>query len=229
MDTITKPPSVDTKPPSVDSAPRVSSVHGPRPLSHEPGWIRNLAGACQDHGIRPHVLAYAGLVSATVAAFVLPIGGNVRSGVGTAALVIAALCIPLRMVFETVADRMHGPVPAKRPELLGGVPELLADALVAIAAGYAVASMSIGPILGWTAAFLGVMLAHVRTLSSTRRVLPSWSIFATPIFRMAAIAATCLIAAIVPHGWRQIGFLVTLTGISGVCVASIWVRIAPRF
>src|SRR5262245_31488225 len=96
METSVKTPSVETSSRDASSSRQVSSVHGPHPLSHEPRWIRTLAGLAEDHGVHPQTLVYAALIAAGVTAFLVPIGGMVRSGVGTSALVLATLCIPFK-------------------------------------------------------------------------------------------------------------------------------------
>jgi hypothetical protein len=228
MESLTKPPAA--APPVETSARRVtSSIHPPHALSLEPRWIRGLAGAFEARGIPPATLVLSAFVAGGLAAFLLPIGGLVESGVGTTALAVVAVCIPLRLICNLVADRMHGPPPAKRPEVFSGVPDLATDALIAIGAGYAASTMAIGPILGWSAALLGVLLAHVRTLTGPRRVVPVWAELTSPTYRMAALAAICVVAAIMPYGWRQIGLLLVLTAMTFGCAGSIWVRIASKY
>jgi hypothetical protein len=212
--------------PTVESSARASSsVRTAVPITPEPRWIRGLAATLSTRDIHPQTLVFVAHCAAIFAALLLPIGGLVESGLGTMALAISAICIPLRTICELVADRMYGPAPARRPELYAGVPELLADALLVVAAGYAASTMAIGPMLGFSAAVLGLLLAHVRTLSGTRRVVPTWTELASPTARMAALAATCIIAAIVPYGWRQVPFLLILTGLGSICSAAIWIRV----
>jgi hypothetical protein len=214
---------------SVDTTTRPSSVRSSAPLaSHEPRWIRGLAATLEARGTPPEFLVYASLVAGLFAAFFLPVGTLVESGVGTAALVLAAIAIQLRVVFDLVADRMFGPAPTKHPPFIASVPDLALDAAMVVAAGYAASGVAAGPILGWTAALLGLMLAHVRTLNIARRVLPAWAGLARPMIRMVALTATCVVAAILPYGWRQVAFLLALTGMGAACGAAIWARIAPR-
>jgi hypothetical protein len=123
---------------------------------------------------------------------------------------------------------MYGPAPAKHPSFYSGIPDLLIDVLMVVAAGYAASGTAAGPVLGWTAALLGLLLAYVRTLTTARRILPPWAHLGSPMHRMWVLTGACLVAAIMPYGWSQIAFMLGLTAIGAACAAAIWARIASR-
>jgi phosphatidylglycerophosphate synthase len=83
-------------------------------------------------------------------------------------------------------------------ELYNEVPDRIADPLILIGAGFAVAG---SPTLGYLAALLAVFTAYVRVLGSA---VGARALFIGPMAkpqRMATITAACVYSACVPAGW----------------------------
>ncbi len=92
-------------------------------------------------------------------------------------LIIAAVCIPLRLLLNmldgmlAVEKGMHTPT----GDLFNEVPDRLADLFLLAAAGYATLGIWVGAIdwgvaLGWAAAAAAVLTAYVRTLGAANGV-----------------------------------------------------------
>ena len=100
------------------------------------------------------------------------------------------------------------------------LPDRIADPLILIGAGAAIASCPWGRDLGWLAALLAVLTAYLRLLGGACGLPQS---FAGPMAkpqRMAVMTGACLIAAAVHHrGWDG-GVLATALGI--VILGALW-------
>ena len=161
-----------------------------------PGWIHSVAETFHSFGISGPGLSLAGLAMAGFAAMLLPVGVLVASGVGKASLLLAAGCLQLRFVCRA---RRRAQRRSEAPAFYGGVPDLVADAVVVAAAGCAVFGTVAGPVLGCLCAFLGLLVAHVR-LKDGGAMAPAWTDFASAKHRMVALTVTCVVAAILPYG-----------------------------
>jgi phosphatidylglycerophosphate synthase len=111
--------------------------------------------------------------------------------VAAAAIQLRLLCNLLDglMAVESGLKSVHG-------DLFNEIPDRIADSLILIAAGYAIASPSVGPALGWTAALFAVGTAYVRVLAGS---LGAPQRFLGPMakqHRMFAVTFACLVATI---------------------------------
>lgn len=175
-------------------------------------WARRAADLLAGAGLTPNAISVGSVVAASVGAVCLAGSGWV-DGAGTRAvlLVVAAVCIPLRLLMNmldgmlAVEKGMHGPT----GDLYNEVPDRLADALLLAGAGYAVAGVwtvapgggpvvDLGVVLGWVAALAAVMTAYVRSLGAANGV---GNVFTGPLakpHRMWVLAAGCLLSLAEP-------------------------------
>jgi phosphatidylglycerophosphate synthase len=217
-----------TLPPPPTSTPPVAPPPARRPLkTRDSRWAQALAGALVKRGVTPNVISIASVAFAALAAAFLPVGTLVASGVGTAALILAAICIQLRLVCNLVDGlvAVEGGLGTKSGEVFNDLPDRVADAVILVAAGYAAAFTPVGPVLGWTAALLAVMTAYVRVLGGALRLPQDFGGPMAKPHRMAVLTGACVAAAILPAGWRGGVILLALAVIVIGCLATLWFRV----
>ena len=181
-----------------------------RPIAtRETGWARALAAAVARTGLTANAISVLGAVFAVVAcgAFLLSVGTAWRGW-----LVVAALGIQLRLLCNMLDGMVaveHGratPVGA----LYNDVPDRVADTVILVGAGYALAVGGWNPVLGWACAVMALFTAFVRVLGGA---------LGTPQFffgpqsksqRMAVLTGGALLAAVMPAVVRA-GQVITLT------------------
>jgi len=189
-----------------------------RPIkTRDTGWARALAARLAAKGLSANAISVLGAVFALAAgaAFVFSDGPAWRAW-----LVVAAAGIQLRLLcnmFDGMVAVEHGqatPVGA----LYNDVPDRIADTVILVGAGYAVASGPWNPTLGWACAVMAMLTAFVRVLGGA---------LGTPQFffgpqsksqRMAVLTVAALAGASMPRpGWA--GALLT-TALAVVLVGS---------
>jgi phosphatidylglycerophosphate synthase len=181
-----------------------------RPIAtRETGWARALAAAVARTGLTANAISVLGAVFAVVAcgAFLLSSGTGWRGW-----MIVAALGIQLRLLCNMLDGMVaveHGratPVGA----LYNDVPDRVADTVILVGAGYALAAGGWNPVLGWACAVMALFTAFVRVLGGA---------LGTPQFffgpqsksqRMAVLTGGALLAATMPSVVRA-GQVVTLT------------------
>jgi phosphatidylglycerophosphate synthase len=181
-----------------------------RPIAtRETGWARALAAAVARTGLTANAISVLGAVFAVVAcgAFLLSSGTGWRGW-----MIVAALGIQLRLLCNMLDGMVaveHGratPVGA----LYNDVPDRVADTVILVGAGYALAVGGWTPVLGWACAVMALFTAFVRVLGGA---------LGTPQFffgpqsksqRMAVLTGGALLAATMPSVVRA-GQVITLT------------------
>lgn len=119
-------------------------------------------------------------------------GGNWRL------LVAAATLIQLRLLCNMLDGLLavEGGFKSKLGDLYNEIPDRIADVAILVGAGYAVATMRYGVVLGWSAAILAVLTAYLRVLAGS---LGAQQLFIGPMakqHRMFVITLGCLLGAI---------------------------------
>jgi len=180
-----------------------------RPIAtRETGWARALAAAIARTGLTANAISVLG------AAFAVVAGSAFLSSSGTgwrAWLFVAAFGIQLRLLCNMLDGMVaveHGratPVGA----LYNDVPDRIADTVILVGAGYALAAGGWNPTLGWACAVMALFTAFVRVLGGA---------LGTPQFffgpqsksqRMAVLTGGALLAAAMPSAARA-GQVITL-------------------
>lgn len=188
-----------------------------RPIAtRNTGWAQALAARVARTGLAANAISVLGAVFALVAggAFALSDGPAWRPW-----LVVAAVGIQLRLLCNMLDGMVaveHGRATAVGA-LYNDVPDRVADTMILVGAGYAVAVGPWGPTLGWACAVMAMFTAFVRVLGGA---------LGTPQFffgpqsksqRMAVLTGAALLGAVMPHaGWagRLVGLalVVVLVG-----------------
>jgi phosphatidylglycerophosphate synthase len=147
--------------------------------------------------VRPNHVSLAGVVFAFLASAALVALPHVASGWQGVLLVAAAAAIQLRLLCNlldgllAVEGGLHSPT----GELYNDVPDRIADVVVIVSAGYAVA-WDWGDALGWAAAAAALLTAYVRVLGGA---LGTPQHFVGPMakpHRMAVLTAACLLSLV---------------------------------
>lgn len=133
------------------------------------GWARALARQLAASGVRPNAVSVAGLGFALASGVAFLLSAEFV-GEGRAALLLAAAaCIQLRLVCNLLDGMLAVEEGFKSGtgEIFNDLPDRVADVLILVGAGYAARQLAYGPTLGWAAAVVAVLTAHVRVLGGS--------------------------------------------------------------
>ncbi len=181
-----------------------------RPIkSRASGWAQASARILAKAGASPNMISGASVAFAALGGSLMALAGMSGPVPRGVELIAAAACIQARLICNLL-DGMVA-VEFKRGSTSGAIwnelPDRVSDALFLAGAG-ACAFVSLHPLtgltLGWVAAVLAVTTAYVRELG---RGLGFAADFSGPMAkpqRMAALTATCVIAAFEPL-WKGQG------------------------
>lgn len=196
-----------------------------RPLkTRGASWAQGLASALARAGLSPDAIS-AGSVLFAILGCVLFIKAGSAAGLTRGGLLIGAgVCVQLRLVCNLLDGMVaveHGKGGPSGP-IWNELPDRIADALFLVGAGYCASAsgLALGVPLGWAAAVLAVLTAYVRELG---RGLGFPADFSGPMakpHRMAALTATCAVAAFEPlWGWQGQALVV---GLAIIVLGTIW-------
>jgi phosphatidylglycerophosphate synthase len=128
-------------------------------------------------------------------------------------VVVFILCRALCNIFDGMVA-IEGKKSTKSGELFNDMPDRIADALIIVAAGYAV----LMPDLGWCAALLAVMTAYVRTLA---RGLGAPSDFRGPMAKVARMVLICVATLLTAFAGNGVFMICALALIAGGCILTV--------
>jgi len=168
-------------------------------------WPRALAARLADANVSPDAISCAGVACAVLGGSLLMLAGGLTPGGRAVALILAALCIQLRLVCNLLDGLVaveHGKGSPAGP-IWNELPDRIADVLFLVGAGYfaRTAGLHGAEAVGWLAAVLAVTTAYVRELG---RGLGQPADFSGPMAkpqRMAALTIACLVSIVEPL-WR---------------------------
>jgi len=170
---------------------------GRRPIAaRESPWAVQTAKWLAEAGVAPNQISVASVVVAALGAASLIVSGQQDGGVRYGLLLVAAACIPLRLLCNMLDGMVaveHGKQ-SKSGEVYNELPDRIADSLLLVGAGYAASDLVWAVIAGWTAALFAVITAYVRTLGAS---ISSGQDFSGPLAkqqRMALLAAACALS-----------------------------------
>lgn len=142
-------------------------------------WAAKLADAMYAAKLTPNRVSMGSVLFAALGATAFLCSAVVTGdGVRATWLIIAALCIPLRLLLNmldgmlAVEKGLHTPT----GDLFNEVPDRIADLLLLAAAGYATvgvwtaAGVDFGVALGWAAGAAAILTAYVRALGAANGV-----------------------------------------------------------
>jgi phosphatidylglycerophosphate synthase len=174
-----------------------------RPLKvRAAAWPRALAARLAAANVSPDTISAASVAFAALGGALLMLSGLLEPVGRAAALIVAALCIQLRLVCNLLDGLVaveHGKGGPAGP-IWNELPDRVADVLFLVGAGYGARTMGLhgAEVAGWIAAVLAVTTAYVRELG---RGLGQPADFSGPMAkpqRMAALTAACVISAFEP-------------------------------
>jgi phosphatidylglycerophosphate synthase len=169
-----------------------------RPIAtRETGWAKALAARLSRTGLSANAISVLSMVFAMAAGAALLMSD---SPAWRAWLVLAALGIQLRLLCNMLDGMVAVEHGRATPEgaLYNDVPDRIADIVILVAAGHAVAAGAWDPMLGWAAAVLATFTAYVRVLGAA---LGTPQFFIGPQSksqRMAVLTGAALIGATMP-------------------------------
>jgi phosphatidylglycerophosphate synthase len=142
-------------------------------------WAAKLADAMVAAKLTPNRVSVGSVVFAIIGGLGFLCSALVATdGARAAWLIVAAVCIPLRLLLNmldgmlAVEKGLHTP----SGDLFNEVPDRLADLVLLATAGYATlgiwttGSVDWGVVLGWSAAAFAILTAYVRTLGAANGV-----------------------------------------------------------
>ncbi len=133
-------------------------------------WPQAIAAWLAVHGVQPNTVSVTSVVCAALAAAGLVASAQVAGPLyGPTLLLGAAACVQLRLLCNMLDGMLavEGGLKSKTGDIYNEVPDRLADVLILVGAGYAVADSPYGVPLGWSAAVLALLTAYIRALSGS--------------------------------------------------------------
>jgi len=179
------------------------SLDNRRPLkSRSAGWAKAAAAALARLGVTPDIISAASVGFAVLGAGFFLAAGLSDSGPRAGMLIGAGVCIQLRLLCNLLDGMVaveHGRGSTAGP-IWNELPDRLADGLFLVGAGYCAwsAGFEAGAPLGWFAACLAVLTAYLRELGRSLGFPADFSGPMAKPHRMAALTATCIVAALEP-------------------------------
>jgi phosphatidylglycerophosphate synthase len=159
--------------------------------------VRAVAGALARRGASPNAISLAGLGAAAGGAAALVAAAGAPPGRRAALLGLAALLVVLRGLCNLCDGlvAVEGGRRTRAGEVFNDLPDRPADALLLAAAGWSVPGAGWERDLGWLAAVLAVMTAHVRALGVACGAAAQYGGPMAKPARMALLAAACVAGA----------------------------------
>lgn len=166
-----------------------------RPLqSRNRAWAIGAAALLARNGVGPNAISLASILFAAVAGAAMVAARDVGATLHALLMLAAAAGIQLRLLCNLLDGMVavEGGRGSKSGEVFNDAPDRAADAILFVAAGYALPWPAWGGALGWSAALLAVLTAYVRLLGGA---LGRPQDFAGPMakqHRMAVLTIACL-------------------------------------
>jgi len=196
-----------------------------RPLkSRKTGWAIFLANWFIRKSINPNHISLAGIFFAVVAIVFLFLGSQtqVQAWDRLCFYFLSALNIQLRLL----CNMLDGMVAIERQrqskvgDLYNEIPDRIEDVIILVGAGYSVAHIFFGSILGWSAAVGAVLTAYIRVLGVT---LGASAHFCGPMakpHRMAVLTVACLLESILfmKGYWLALALIIIILGTLITCI-----------
>jgi phosphatidylglycerophosphate synthase len=170
-----------------------------RPLkSRDAGWAKGLSGLLARRRISPNSISLASVFFAAGAGAALYFSAQASGGLRVLLLALAIAGIQLRLLSNLMDGlvAVEGGLQTKSGEIYNDLPDRVADAIIFIAAGYAVRGLRGGAWLGWSAALLAVSTAYVRMLGGAAGLKQSFIGPMAKPQRMATLTIASLLSMV---------------------------------
>ena len=156
-----------------------------------------LAAFLLSRGVKPNHVSLASIGFALAAGGALVAVPHVSTPLQVLLLVLAALGIQLRLLSNLLDGLLavEGGLASPTGELYNDVPDRIADLLIIVGAGYALA-WDWGPPLGWAAAAAAILTAYVRVLGGSLGVRQHFGGPMAKQHRMAVLTGACLLSIV---------------------------------
>jgi phosphatidylglycerophosphate synthase len=150
-------------------------------------WAQRFAAALARSAVTPNQISVASVVFAAIGTALL------TEWPTAAGLVLAALCIQLRLICNLLDGMvaMEGGKASPVGKIYNEFPDRVADSLLIVAAGYACGY----PWLGWLGALLAALTAYVRVFGGSLGFAQDFRGPFAKQQRMALLTLACLLAA----------------------------------
>jgi phosphatidylglycerophosphate synthase len=154
---------------------------------------RLLAAGC----VTPNAVSVISIAFATAAALNFATAGDLAGLRPARWLITAAVCIQARLLCNLLDGLLaiEGGLKTKSGDLYNEIPDRLADVLILVGAGHAIAHLPWGITLGWSAALVAVLTAYVRLLGGSLGLAQDFGGPMAKQHRMFALTVGCLVAA----------------------------------
>ena len=166
--------------------------------TRDAGWARALARRLGRAGVRPNAVSIASVVFALVACDALYLVPDVTPGMRTAALLVAAAAIQLRLLCNLLDGMLavEEGLKTRTGDIYNDLPDRLADVLILVGAGCSIRYLPGGMTLGWAAAVMAVFTAYVRLLGGSLGVTQHFIGPMAKQHRMFALTIATLLSAV---------------------------------
>ena len=188
-------------------------------------WARTLARRLGRAGVRPNAVSIASVAFALAACGAFDVAPDVSPGVRTAALLLAAAAIQLRLLCNLLDGMLAVEEGFKTStgDIYNDLPDRVADVLILLGAGYSIRFLTGGATLGWAAAIAAVFTAYVRLLGGSLGVTQHFIGPMAKQHRMFTLTIATLLAAVepmvgLPPRALRIGLGVIVAGSVVTCV-----------
>ena len=206
-------------------ATRTAAAHVPgsaprRILStRKAGWARRLAHLLGRAGVRPNAVSLASVVFALAASGAYGLAPAAGPAVRTAALVLAAAAIQLRLLCNLLDGMLavEEGFKTRTGDIYNDLPDRVADVFILAGAGYSIQAVAGGVTLGWAAAVMAVFTANVRLLGGSLGVTQHFIGPMAKQHRMFTLTIATLAAAVettlgLPPRALRIGLVAIVAG-----------------
>lgn len=169
-----------------------------RPLkSRDTAWARNTANFLNRAGVRPNTISLASILFGAIAGLSIWAATHLasRPWQPPALFALAILGVQSRLLCNLFDGMVAVEGGKKSPtgDLYNELPDRVADTLILLGAGYAIATHW-GTALGWCAALLAMLTANVRLLGRAAGAAMHFRGLMAKQKRMATITAMCVLA-----------------------------------
>jgi phosphatidylglycerophosphate synthase len=196
-----------------------------RPLkTRERGWAKALASLLVRWRVRPNVISIFSVLFAALAAAAFIASRTANREARVALLLGAALCIQLRLLCNMLDGMVavEGKMASKLGDIYNDFPDRIADALILVAAGYAIVRFDFAAALGWCAALLAVMTAYVRLLGGSLKLAQNFGGPMAKPHRMATMTVASIVDGLAGlAGYRDYALIAALGVIVTGCVVTV--------
>lgn len=183
-----------------------------RPLAtRNKQWAQRFAAVLARAGIWPNAISLLSIAFALAAGITLWFSGSATGVTRILLLLAATVGIQLRLLCN-LFDGMVAVEGGKRTpygDLYNEIPDRIADIAIFVGAGYGIAFLPFGVVLGWAAALAAVLTAYVRLLGGALGLTQYFTGPMAKQHRMATLCAASVVSIFEPL-WNSKGQVIEI-------------------